>query len=175
LLTLLALGAIILWKLPNLVQNASDKLQARPLPSGGWGFVILILGYALSLVIFLTVIFLGVLLAIVTLGGLAGLIFGLGFTGLAFAIALFTILVTYISKLVVACMSGKLIIERIAPAQVENKLLILLVGVLIYVLLRAIPGVSQAVGLLATLFGLGAMWLFYWDKKKGDKGLESRD
>ena len=165
LLTLLALGALILWKFPKLLHSGTHKIQAKPLPALGWGLVVCILSGALGLLIFLSIIFLGILLAIVTLGGLAGIVFGLGFTGFAFGVAVFTVLVIFVSKLVTAFWMGNLFINRFAPAQADKSHLALLVGIFVYVLFRAIPGLNVLIALLATLFGLGGMWLIIWDKK----------
>jgi hypothetical protein len=168
LLTLLALGGLILWLAPQPFQKASTKLQEKPLPAAGWGFIALVGGYALGFVIFLTVIFLGVLLAIATLGGLAGVVFGLGFSGLSLTMIIFTLIVTYISKLVAAWAGTKWLLNRFFPGKINNNLVILLLGVTIYILLRAIPVVSILVGILATLMGLGAIWILIWEKKKMD-------
>ncbi|MBU0512404.1 MAG: polymer-forming cytoskeletal protein [Chloroflexi bacterium] len=166
LLTILAIGGLLLWKLNDPLQKASANLKSRPLPSLWWGFVIFILGNTLALVLFLTIIFLGVLLAIVTLGGLAGAVFGIGFTSLGLAFAIFILVVFVVTKVVVACQLGSLVLRLVIKNQTENRWLTLVVGVVIYVVLRVIPVVGMFVSTLAMLFGLGAIWLIVWDKKK---------
>ncbi len=166
LLTLVALGGLILWITPRQFQAASAKLEEAPFLATGWGFVTLVLGYALAMVLFLTIIFLGVLLAIATLGGLAQTVFGVGFSGLSLAVALFTLLVVHISKLIAAWAGTKWLLNRFIPGRIENNLVIMLIGVTAYVLLRTIPIVSIVVNILATLMGLGAIWILGWEKKK---------
>ena len=166
LLTILAIGGLIIWQLSDPLQKASSNLKSRPLPSLYWGFVSFILGNALAFILFLTIIFLGILLAIVTLGGLAGAVFGIGFTSLGLAFAIFILLVVVVSKVVVAYLIGSSLFKLITRNDTENKWLALIIGVLVYVLLRTIPVFGTLVNILVTLFGLGAMWLIIWDKKK---------
>jgi cytoskeletal protein CcmA (bactofilin family) len=166
LLTILAIGSLIIWQLNDPLQKASRNLKSRPLPSLWWGFVSFILGNALAFILFLTIIFLGILLAIVTMGGLAGAVFGIGFSSLGLAVAIFIMLVVVVSKVVVAYLIGSSILRRVTQSETENKWGSLIIGVLIYVLLRAIPVLGLFVNIFVTLLGLGAMWLIAWDKKK---------
>jgi hypothetical protein len=49
--------------------------------------------------------------------------------------------------------------------ETEKPWLSLLLGVFLYVLIRAIPVVGWLAALTATLFGMGAFWLTYLKKK----------
>lgn len=171
LLTLLALGALALWRFPQLFQKTSQIMRQRFLPATGWGLVVLIGGYLLAGIAVMLVILLGILIAAVTLGGLAQAVFGVGLSGLGLVTTVFTLLVVYGSKLVLAYLAGELVLK---PGQVEQngrRALVLLVGILIYVLLRSIPVVSFLVSLLATLAGLGAIWLAFrqWQQDQAQK------
>ena len=68
---------------------------------------------------------------------------------------------SYLSKGIVAYLVGYLILERIAPKVAAHKFWPLLLGLIIYVLLRSIPYFGWAVSLVVTLMGLGAVWLTY--------------
>lgn len=58
--------------------------------------------------------------------------------------------------MIVSYLGGLLILERLAPRAARYWIWPLLLGLILYVLLRAIPFLGLAVGLLATFFGLGA-------------------
>lgn len=73
----------------------------------------------------------------------------------------FLLLVSYGSKLVIAFLVGRLVLQRLAPQSADHKVWPLLAGVALYVLIRSIPLLGWLVGVAATLVGLGAMWLVY--------------
>ncbi|MDD5469088.1 MAG: hypothetical protein PHS96_14955 [Anaerolineales bacterium] len=101
----------------------------------------------------------------ITLGGLAGTVAGVGFSGLSLVVTVFTLLVSYGSKLVFAYLVGKLTLEKVAPRYAEQKAWPLVLGVVLYLLVRSIPLLGWLVGVLATLLGLGAMWLWFQDRR----------
>lgn len=157
LLTLLALGGLAIWLLPKPLCKSNAQLRARPGRSLGWGILGLIGGYAVILVALMLVVILGILLAIVTLGGLANAVFGIGLSGVVMIFSIFTLLVIYGSKVVVAYYLGDLILSRVRGESDHLRVMALAMGLAIYIILRFIPIVSTIVGILATLLGLGGM------------------
>jgi ABC-type antimicrobial peptide transport system permease subunit len=166
LLTLLALGSLSIWLIPQGVQSSSHSLRKRPLPSFGWGLLGLIIGYTAVFVTAILLFLLGILLAIVTLGGLAGAVFGIGFSGLIMVMGIFTLLVIYGSKIVCCYLMGGWVVSRFSSEDSNLRLVTLVVGIAIYMAFRLIPIVSIIVGIIATLFGLGAMVLAFKNRKK---------
>ncbi|MEA2007645.1 MAG: polymer-forming cytoskeletal protein, partial [Chloroflexota bacterium] len=160
-ITLLVLGALAVWQLPQLFNKVTDTVQAEPLPATGWGLVVIVIGYIGALLVGGLILAAGIFFGIITLGGLAKTVLGVGFSGLALIIAVFGLLVAYVSKLVVAWAGGKLILQKLAPQYEDHKVWPLVVGVLIYVLLRSIPILGRIIGILVTMAGMGAMWLLY--------------
>ena len=156
-LTLLALGGLAIWLLPNTIKRSGTQLRTKPLNAFGWGLASLVTGYAGILFALFLLIVLGVLLAIVTLGGLANAVFWIGTSGLVMIASTFTLLVIYGSKIVVAYLLGEMAVTRSHPNHSHLSVLALLFGIAIYMLLRSIPIVSVIVGILATLFGMGAL------------------
>ena len=67
----------------------------------------------------------------------------------------------YGSKLVVSFLVGRWLVGKIAPQAAGSKVWPLLVGVVLYVFLSAIPFLGWLIGLVVTLVGMGAMWLAY--------------
>ena len=70
-------------------------------------------------------------------------------------------MIVYGSKLIVAYLFGRLLLERLAPDWVEYAWRVLGVGLLIYIPLASIPILGWLVSFLATLVGLGAAWLLW--------------
>jgi hypothetical protein len=161
LITLLVLGGLTLWLLPGVLRRLVDQLRTSPAPAAGYGALILVVGYVGAFFAALIILSIGIFLLIVTLGGLGGTVLGIGLSSLAVFLAALGFLVNYGSKLVLAFLAGKWIMQRLAPNASHPHIWALVVGVVVYVLLRAIPFVGWVFGLLATLFGLGAMYLVY--------------
>ncbi|MBI3244595.1 MAG: hypothetical protein HYZ49_20130 [Chloroflexi bacterium] len=159
--TLMLLGALAVWKLPSLLTSATEQARAKLLPSAGWGLVVVIVGYVGAAIIGVMIFVAGILFGIITLGGLSQTIFGVGFSTLSLAFTVFTLLVSYGSKLVVAYLVGKVIVKAFAPQAPDNKWWPLVAGVTLYVLFRAIPLLGWLVGIAVTLVGVGAMWLLF--------------
>jgi len=157
----LVLGGFGIWLIPALLKRWAERVRTQPLPSFGWGLVTLLLGYAGAAALALLILAVGIFLGVVTLGGLARSFFGVGFSGLGLVFTIFTLLVSYGSKVVVAYLGGRLIVGQFSPKAVEHKVWPLLVGVAIYVLLRSIPFLGWILGMLVTLLGLGAIWLVF--------------
>ncbi len=186
LVTLLFLGALLLWLWPRWLYRAADALRLQPLLSLGWGLVVWLLGYIGAGIVAFLIVLLAILLGIITLGGLAFAVLGIGFSLLGLAFTIFWLAVAYLSKVVVAYMVGRWIVQGLsrreeprtevamppeepgaepAPRRVERLRSpaqdgwALVVGVVIYVLLRAIPFVGWLIGLVVTLFGPGAIFM----------------
>jgi hypothetical protein len=164
-LTLLVLGGLVVWRVPALLNRLADQARAKPLPSAGKGLVIVIAGYVGAFVLAGLILVLGILMGVVTLGRLAGVIFGVGFSGLAMTVALFTLCVAYISKLIVAYLIGKWVVQRLVPQQTDNVGWSFVLGVVLYIFLRSIPVLGWLIGVVATLIGMGAMWLLFYEQR----------
>lgn len=160
-ITLLAFGALMLWKGPALLSMVTEKARTQALPAAGWGLVVIIAGYVGAFALGVLILALGILLGIATLGGLSDTVFGIGFSGLGLALTAFSFLVGYGSKLVVAYLVSQLSVQRLTPQYAGNKAVVLVVGVVLYVIVRGIPLLGWLVGVAVTLVGVGAMWLAF--------------
>ena len=163
LVTLLVLGALVLWLLPGVFRLVVDKAQAQALPAAGWGLLTAVLGYLAAILVGLAIGVVGFLFGVITLGGLSNAIFGVGFSGLGAAAAVFTLLVSYGSKLVIAYLVSRIALEKIAPQWAGNRAVVMVLGVVAYVILRGVPIVGWVIRVAATVVGLGAMWLAFRD------------
>jgi cytoskeletal protein CcmA (bactofilin family) len=169
-ITLLIVGALVVWRLPTWIGAAMEKARAQILPSAGWGLLVIIVGYVGAVIIGILVFCVGFVLFFVTLGGLSGMVFGVGFSGLGLAFAVFSFLVEYGSKVVVAYLIGYVIVQRVLPRYLENRFVLMGAGVVVYMIIRAVPLVGWLAGIVATLIGVGAMWLLFSEWRAGRAG-----
>jgi hypothetical protein len=140
-------------------------VENKPLPSAGYGFITVIAGYAAACAVGLVILVFGILIALLSLGGLSSTFFGVGFSGLALVVTIFTLLVSYGSKVVVSYLIGDLLMKKVAPQASHQAVWAIFIGVGIYTLVRSIPVIGWLIGVAATLLGVGAMWLVYRSRK----------
>lgn len=159
-ITLLFFGLLLVRFVPDVLRRLQDVLHTRSWASLGYGALVAVLGYGAMSLAFAVLLAVVLLLGALTLGGLGGSIFWIGFTALALICSVFTVLVLFGSKLVAAQLGGEWLVEKFVPSLNGKKYWAMSVGVLIYVLLAALPFVGWVFGLLATFAGIGALWLF---------------
>jgi hypothetical protein len=164
LLSLLVLGVLAAWLIPQWLSHASANAQSRPLQSFGWGLVWLIGGFLLAIGVGIAIIVLGVIVGAVTLGGLSNPFFGLAFTLLALAFGVFLLMIAFGAKLVCAHLIGRLMLRPFNVPLSEHRLAPLMLGIVVYVLVASIPWVDSAIVLVVTLVGLGAIWYTFRSK-----------
>jgi hypothetical protein len=162
LLILLLVGGLVIWLRPALIRRPAEGLRRRPLPALGFGLLAAVLSIlALIVAVLLAVLFLvgGIWLGANSLWLLAAFLWGLGFPALLLAVALLAVTVQYGSFVIVADLVGGLILKRLAPGVMKHRILPLLLGLVLYVLLRGIPVFGWALEVVVTLLGLGAIWI----------------
>ncbi len=168
-LTLLLLGALAVWLCPKLLSRTAGTLRDKPLPSLGWGFLVLIIGMVALVLATISVLLLGLAVGVVTLFGLMGVVFGIGFSAIGLAGIVFLSLAQFGSKLVVAMLIGDVLFRLIRKDYSASIFWPLLGGIFLLTLLNAIPILGILVSFFAILFGSGAIWLVFrdwWIKRK---------
>jgi hypothetical protein len=161
LVSLLILGALALWLLPSLFERTVEMVRTKAAASAGYGFLTVLVGYIGAFIAFIVILVISILLGLVSLGGLGWAFFGVTSSSLGLALTIFTLLVTYGSKLIVAYLAGTWIVKSLFPQATHTRVWGMLVGVLAYVLLRSIPILGVLVAFVVILIGVGAMWLVY--------------
>jgi len=159
LVTLLLAGLLMVWVVPSWMEKATGALRASPLPSLGWGVVSIAAFFFVLLVILIVTILVAVVLGIITLGGLAGTTVWTGGLTMALLVFFFSIAVTYVTKVVVSFLGGRLILARLQPDWAEGRIWPLVVGVVLFIVITAIPILGWLVNLIVVLLGLGVLWL----------------
>jgi cytoskeletal protein CcmA (bactofilin family) len=159
LVTLLLVGLLIVWVVPGWTKRVADALQAKPLPSLGWGVVSIAAFILALLVILIATILVAVVLGAITLGGLAGTTAWTGALTMGLLVFFFSIAVTYVTKVVVSFLGGRLILARLKPDWADGRIWPLVVGVVLFIIITAIPILGGLINLVVVLLGLGALWL----------------
>jgi hypothetical protein len=79
---------------------------------------------------------------------------------LGLALTIFWLSIAYFSKIIVAYLVIALVFKRWIPSLANNRILPLVIGVILYALLASIPYLGVLISAVATLMGLGGLWMF---------------
>lgn len=158
-LTIVLFGALLLWLAPRATQSAATLARERPLPSFGVGILTVV-----GLVIVLIALLLAAIIVAIPLGILG---FGrLVLTALLGAllsgsvlIFIFLLAVFFVANAIVGLTIGRLLLGRTGIARSERGWEALLAGVLLIVILTAIPVIGGILNVISVLLGLGALAL----------------
>lgn len=156
--SILVIGVLLLWLRPRMIRRAAAAARGRPLVSSGVG----VLGPIGVIVALLTVVLVTVLVAIplglLGLGSLAGVtVFG-GILAAAIVVFLSVLAVAFAAQATVGLALGRLL-YRGEGGSFLGGLGALALGVLVVVLIAAIPIVGGWLEALLVLLGLGALLL----------------
>lgn len=176
--TLLIFGLLAIWIIPHWIENSSIQLKQKTFRSVGYGLIGVVLSINMIGVVLLLAAIIGVIgffLGVILIWALAWSVWTLGFSSLAIATTLFGIFVFFISKVIVAYFIGSIILRKISPKLSKYKILDLLVGLLIYVILIAIPYIGWVIGIMVTALGIGSAFLAYLQYKKDKKSITTED
>ena len=167
---LIILGGLALWKTPALLLKTVQVVKSRPLPSAGYGFLVVILGFIGAFLLGLAIFLAGLFINLITLGGLGKIVMSLGFSSLSLLFSTFLLFVFHVSKVVIAMLVGLWIVKWLAASMtpVRQNILALFIGSILYVFFRAIPLLGWFVALAAIIIGTGAIWLVFqeWWKSR---------
>ena len=167
--TLSIFGLILGWLAPLLIKSFVEKAQAQPAASFGWGIVAYASFFFAVLVILVGMLVGSIFFGILSLTGLSATIVWVSLLAISILSTGFLLAIFFVSKIIVAWLSGKLILARINPAMAEHKVWPLLLGAAIVALLIAIPQIGALFGILIMFIGLGAIWLWgreAWQARK---------
>ena len=183
LITLLLVGALMMWLVPNWTRKMSNTVRTKPLPSLGWGAVALIAFVAAMIVLVIAVIVLALVLSLVTLGELGGRVLTLG--GLTAGLLGFGFSATwaYVTKIIISLLLGRLILGLFKSAAAEHRWWPMLLGVPVFVAIAAIISIPPVVaccldalfGLIVALLGLGAIWIWGREQLTGRRAAPAGD
>lgn len=165
-ITLALIGALLIWKAPMLVTRLSAKIEEEPLPSLGWGALVYFGVPVLIFALFVAVILLALLFGGLQFGNLSTVLM---FVLLAFVFAFmvaFVLVLLYLTKIIVGYFIGDFILQRVSPTLAETPYWSLLLGLLLLVLVIAVPFIGGLVNWLIAIVGVGALWLLWRSQEK---------
>ena len=165
--TLILFGLLLGWLIPTFMKNLMEKLQSQPAASLGWGVVAYAAFFFVILLVVVVMILGGIVFGVLTLHGVSGTIIWVGILAIFELIVGFVLVTSFLTKILVAWLSGKWILNRFNPALAEHKVWPLVLGVVIIALLLALPFVGWLFGLLVMFLGLGALWFWGRDTLAG--------
>jgi cytoskeletal protein CcmA (bactofilin family) len=159
---ILAIGALLLWLLPRVIDGTAGTLRRRPWASFGVG----ILGMVGFVVLCVAILFVGVLIAVglgfIQLDDLVGItIFGTA-TAITIAAFVFFIAVAFAAQAIMGLFLGRVG----TGADPGRRWMALVLGVLLVAILISLPVVGGWLGLVIALFGLGALILEFWPRRR---------
>jgi cytoskeletal protein CcmA (bactofilin family) len=164
-ITLLLVGLLLIWLAPRWMNTLGETVQAKPLPTLGRGLLVFLLFVLLVILVPIATILLAILFGVLSLSALAWtlvIVGGLSEIGIVVAFALF---ISYIAQAIISFVIGKWLLARFQPKLAEGRVLPLVVGLLLFVIVTAIPVIGGLVGLVAVLLALGALWRWLRPKR----------
>jgi len=170
-ITLILIGLFLLWLFPAFIGGLSAQLQAKPLPSLGWGAVAWA-AFFFTLLLIITITILGALVfGVLTLTQLMGTVIWVGILAFLGLIVGFVLAITFIAKVVFGVALGRWIFQTLHSPLAEHRYWPMVVGILITVAVIALlsfPLIPTFLGWLLNfaivLLGLGALWL--WGRER---------
>ncbi len=129
------------------------------------GFLVLLLGWFLALLALLLVLGLAFFLFWISLPNLGFLVGSLGTLAVGLASVLYWLSIFFFSKVIIAFLLGKAIFSRSTSKYAQGRVLPLIVGVVLFALIVSIPYLGWVVSVIATMFGLGALWMVAFSHK----------
>jgi cytoskeletal protein CcmA (bactofilin family) len=176
LVPLLLIGLLLLWQFPRFLQGATDNLRKRPWASLGNGLVAFFVFCGAGILAVALVVALGFFFSFLDLDVMAWLtwVTGLGTAGIVLAV--FYAACVLVSKILLAYLVGSFLLGRVPEKTWGRRFWMLLLGLVIVVLVLAIPTLGWVIAVLAMLFGLGAMYLYLrnqWQRRSSAEALQS--
>ena len=169
----LLLAAIVVIAIaPRFIPAVSDALRRRPLPSLGWGALIYLLLFPVGLVAgLMLIVLLGFVVGLLTFGRYTLAIVGL--SGSLWLLALFAFLffVYMVAWLIVGHLVGRALLSRLGGASPgrPGQFLYVMVGVILFQALRAVPILGFIVAFLVGTFALGALVLAWQERRRAGR------
>jgi len=164
-ISLLVVGILMIWWLPQQNEMWADKVGERPFATFGAGLVFYIVGFVGAALLLILLISVGVGLVAISFWGLALTWGGITISTWSLAFWLFILLVAYASKVIVAYWGGRWLLRRFLP-KAQRRIWPLLLGLTILVLLIAIPYAGWAISFAVTFVGMGAVALVYLESRR---------
>jgi hypothetical protein len=162
---LLIVGLLAVWLIPAQLTFSSEQPRSRPWRSLLTGFLVLLLGWFVVLLALLLVLGLSFFLFWISLPNLGFLVGSLGVMAVGLAAIIYWFSIFFFSKVIIAFLLGRTLFAKSTAKYAQGRVLPLLVGVVLFALIVSIPYLGWVVSVIATMFGLGALWMVAFPHK----------
>ncbi len=162
-IVLAVLGLLAFWLAGGILARSGTALQARPWRTTALGLLVFVISlnlFALALLVAALFFVLGLAMNSLGLWQLSIALWIVVYSTLALLLTVLWFFIAYGTKLIVIYMVFTWLFTRINPSS-AMKVLALVVGALIYSLLRSTPYLGWIVDVLVTAGGMGGAWLAY--------------
>jgi hypothetical protein len=166
LVSILILGLLVLWLAPAQLNMASEQTRIKPWRALLTGLLVFVLGWIVAILILVLILALALFFYFVSLPTLGFFTGAIGLMTLGVAVSIFWLSIAFFSKIVIAFLVGQLLFKRFIPKYAQSRIWPFLSGVIIYALLASIPYLGWLIAVLATLFGLGGIWMLSGSRKQ---------
>ncbi len=153
---LLLIGLLLLWLARRPLKRAVETLEQQPLASLGWGILALLLLLAAAAAIGGLMLLLAGLLGLFTMQALATTFAFLGMVSLGLLALAAAVAIVWLAPVAVCLWTGRWVLRRLRPTAANARVGPFVLGLVVYVLLTAIPWVGALVTIAAAVWGLGA-------------------
>lgn len=158
--TLLLIGLLLIWLAPAWLRRLDDTIQAKPLSSLGFGLLALIIFLVVLVLIPVIGILVALLLGLLSLSGIAWFLAIASVLLDAIILVGFLVFVVYVAEVLISFLVGRWVLQRFQPSLAEGRVLPFVLGLVLFVIVTAIPLLGDLIGFVAVLLGLGALWLW---------------
>ncbi|HEX7555348.1 MAG TPA: polymer-forming cytoskeletal protein [Leptolinea sp.] len=164
---LLLIGVLLAWLASASLSQAAALGSLHPWIAFFYGLCAVVISLSALVLAFAIMMLLGSFLNWVSLTTLAWITWVGGCAIVITAATLYLFLLAIVSKLVTAYLVGSWLLNKIVPEGKGLPIWSILTGIIIYALLASIPSMGWLIALFATLFGLGAGWLWFRGRISG--------
>lgn len=161
-LPLLIVGLLGYWFLRGRLEDAATVIKTRPLPALGLGLIGLVLAAATVgafILVFVLILMTGIWIGRTTFWNVSWLLWSVAFPLAALAFALMMAFLNYGTKVITSYALMTFLIDRFAARAGRFRWLLMILGLVVYVFLRAIPTLGWVLSVVVTAWGIGAAWL----------------
>lgn len=166
LVTFAVLGLLVVWLAPSLLSRGSFRIRTSPLAALAWGVAVFASGIVVLILGTAIVVAVSIMFWALSLGALGSVTLLVGLFSILLAATCYVVIVLFYSKLVTGFFLGRWILTMLSPRLAEARVWPMLLGILIYLLLAAIPYLGWLTAVAATFIGLGAIWQSVQDSRQ---------
>ncbi len=157
------LSLIALWPFRKFLDRSREPLQSRPVRTTAVGLLVLVISVSLFAVgALLAAMFFALGLGMNYLGlwQLSIALWIVVYSSLAMLLTALWFFISYATKIIVIYITFVWLLSKLRPS-IGIKVAAVIVGALVYVLLRSTPYIGWVIDVLITAAGLGTAWLAY--------------